>query len=50
MRDYTHLAVTRQLCVIRYAGGILIFARVFFQHQHSPIYYFFLTTLWESSH
>ena len=33
MRDYTHLAVTRQLCVIRYAGGILIFARVFSRHQ-----------------
>lgn len=30
--------------------GILIFARVFSRHQHSPIYYFFLTTLWESSH
>lgn len=50
MHDYIHLAVTCQLCVIRYVVGILIFARVFSQHQHSPIYYFFLTTLWESSH
>lgn len=50
MRDYTHLAVTRQLCVIRYVAGYLDLCPGLLLASTQSHLLLLSTTLWESSH